>query len=636
MDKAAPERECDIVMKGGITSGLVYPLAVVELSGRFRFRNVGGTSAGAIAAAATAAAELGRGQPGAGFELLAKLPEWLSEDAKGGGSRLLSLFQPQPGMRGLFGLLRAGLGPGHKLLNLGWAALWEYWPYAAVGLLPGLVLLGLAQPGNLLLNLLGGLAGLVVLALGALAGVGLGLLRGVGRLPDNGYGLCNGYLPDPQSSGPNPPLTAWLHSYLNRLAARPPDGPPLTFGDLQKGGVSLQMMTSNLTHGLPYRLPFETKIFYFDPEEFGRLFPPAVVAQMLEASGRSGRPKAKDADGRELYPLPNPADFPVVVAVRLSLSFPGLISALPLYAMDDAKRTAEQRFPPLERCWFSDGGITSNFPVHFFDTPLPLRPTFAINLIPLEGKKADSSNAEKVEVAEDNNAGRKVLWSRFDQSERTQPWQSWLGLPKLGQLGRFAMAVFTTAQNWVDNIQLPMPGYRDRIAHIGLTSDEGGLNLTMPQPVITELTERGQIAGQKLAQRFTAEPEQETLSWLNHRWVRYRATMASLEGYLFDLHDQYRAPSATGQPSFEELIRQERQSPANSYALKVFAPKGIDQRGFMLETMADLMDTVERWKARAAQKRSSFGTGAPNPRAALRAQPGPKAQDNSSSAESEA
>ena len=49
--------ECDIVMTGGITSGVVCPLAVVELSKTYRSRNIGGTSAGAIA---TAAAELGR------------------------------------------------------------------------------------------------------------------------------------------------------------------------------------------------------------------------------------------------------------------------------------------------------------------------------------------------------------------------------------------------------------------------------------------------------------------------------------------------------------------------------------------------------------------------------------------------
>ncbi len=56
-----PEKLCDLVMKGGITSGVVYPLAAYELSKAFRFKNIDGTSAGAIAAVATAAAELGGG-----------------------------------------------------------------------------------------------------------------------------------------------------------------------------------------------------------------------------------------------------------------------------------------------------------------------------------------------------------------------------------------------------------------------------------------------------------------------------------------------------------------------------------------------------------------------------------------------
>lgn len=44
--------ECDLVLKGGITSGIVYPSAIAEISTDHRFRSVGGSSAGAIAAVA--------------------------------------------------------------------------------------------------------------------------------------------------------------------------------------------------------------------------------------------------------------------------------------------------------------------------------------------------------------------------------------------------------------------------------------------------------------------------------------------------------------------------------------------------------------------------------------------------------
>ena len=89
------------MLKGGITSGVVYPHALCELARTYRFANVGGTSAGAIAAAGAAAAEHGREH--GGFEKLAELPAWI-----GGGDNLFRLFQPQPGTRPYFRLFAAG------------------------------------------------------------------------------------------------------------------------------------------------------------------------------------------------------------------------------------------------------------------------------------------------------------------------------------------------------------------------------------------------------------------------------------------------------------------------------------------------------------------------------------------------
>src|SRR6516162_215087 len=105
-----PDRVCDMVMKGGITSGIVYPLVVTTLAEKFLFKNIGGTSAGAIAAAATAAAELARDS--GGFERLARLPDFLGADAPGrsGESNLLAFFQPQPRTAQLFRVCVAGLG----------------------------------------------------------------------------------------------------------------------------------------------------------------------------------------------------------------------------------------------------------------------------------------------------------------------------------------------------------------------------------------------------------------------------------------------------------------------------------------------------------------------------------------------
>lgn len=66
-------------MKEAITSGIVYPALVLTLSRDDRFRCIGGTSAGAIAAAVTAAAECGR--EAKGFEKLDQVREQLGRAA---------------------------------------------------------------------------------------------------------------------------------------------------------------------------------------------------------------------------------------------------------------------------------------------------------------------------------------------------------------------------------------------------------------------------------------------------------------------------------------------------------------------------------------------------------------------------
>ena len=69
--------KCDIVMKGGIVSGVVYPGAIRKLSEKYQFKSVGGASAGAIAACLTAAAEYRRQQGKNVFDEIGKVPFWL-------------------------------------------------------------------------------------------------------------------------------------------------------------------------------------------------------------------------------------------------------------------------------------------------------------------------------------------------------------------------------------------------------------------------------------------------------------------------------------------------------------------------------------------------------------------------------
>ncbi|WP_312647363.1 patatin-like phospholipase family protein, partial [Stenotrophomonas sp.] len=118
------DKYCDLVMKGGITSGIVYPNAVLALARDYRFKSIGGTSAGAIAAAVAAAAACGDRRQQAG--------EHLPGDAGYGGlsavsaqlSRrgfIYSLFQPARGARAAYRLLvvlTGNAGLPRKLLCL--------------------------------------------------------------------------------------------------------------------------------------------------------------------------------------------------------------------------------------------------------------------------------------------------------------------------------------------------------------------------------------------------------------------------------------------------------------------------------------------------------------------------------------
>ena len=104
-------------MKGGITSGIVYPLAACELARQYRFRSIGGSSAGAIGAVLVAAAEHGRDT--GGFRRLAEIPIKL-------GPHLGDLFTAGPSTATALAVLKGWLQPeqpkrqriGHVLRTL--------------------------------------------------------------------------------------------------------------------------------------------------------------------------------------------------------------------------------------------------------------------------------------------------------------------------------------------------------------------------------------------------------------------------------------------------------------------------------------------------------------------------------------
>lgn len=573
---AAP-RFLDIVMKGGITSGVVYPLAAAELAEVFRFRSIGGTSAGAIAAAATAAAEHGRlTGKGTGFPGLADLPKRLTKILPDGRSRLLSLFQPAPEAAAPFAVLLAALrakglwGRIAAILDaLREAAPEGFWLGALPGLLPAVALaITLAGPHGALARL-GLVLALLSSALLALAGSLLGSVallagRAVAALAGNGFGLCRGLAEPGEEHPETPPLTPWLSDLLNELAGKDPAAGPLTFGDLWRAGrpadatpdersIDLQVMTTCLTLSRPFRIPFE-QAFHFKESEMRRYFPPRVAEWMVKNAGEDEKLDHPVHDGEPLLRLPEAKDLPVVFAARLSLSFPILLSAVPLYAVDPVPRPAgapapaKRENPPMARCWFSDGGLSSNLPIHFFDAPLPAWPTVAIDLLPEDPRNPLTGNpADDVFLPKDNLGGILEGRNRFDESGST-----------LNRLGGFVSSLLSVMQNWRDQALSRLPGQRDRIAHVILGDGEGGLNLEMEPEVIARLSERGRWAGIKLRRRFAgpaaAPPEVvDKLSWDNHRWVRYLEAMPALQDLLTAFAQVHDHPNP-GEPTYEELL----------------------------------------------------------------------------------
>lgn len=525
-----PTRACDLVMKGGITSGVVYPPLVLELARDHRFVNIGGTSAGAIAAGLTAAAEYGR--QGGGFELLAEVPDMLQE-------HLLDLFQPHPKHARTF----------RKLLKV-----------IRSGKRPGVIRTArLVRP----------------------------VYRSFRRLRKTEYGLCPGTT---QKGASHPGLTDWLNVRIERLAGRlaEDDGPlpdePLTFGHLAARGITLRTVTTDLSSKNPVLLPFRQRTWMFKDGELTRLLPENVAEWLRRVS----TPMEKNPG---FFQLPEANDLPVLLAVRASLSFPILFSALPLYRFDYSLRLDPKAQETPQLCWLSDGGITSNFPIHLFDDPFPSRPTFGISLDGFDERRHHKSS----KVPE----GRVYLPKKAGQGMQRP-------VDAIGGPFAFFAAILNAARNWQDELQSVLPGYRERIAHIALTSDEGGLNLEMKQGVVARLSKYGELAGKELA-GFDLE---------EHRWRRFLTAYAAFE-------ESFEAMADSWNDGFRDAVETPRDG---SY------PPGPGDREEIVARVDELMKVASAWRSDPLRERWGGKKGMPRPRTHLKQVPLVQAAGDSTSA----
>jgi Patatin-like phospholipase len=506
-----PTEECDLVMRGGVTSGAVYPSALMEIARRYQLRNLGGASAGAIAAVGAAACEYGRqvGKDKAAFSRLGQV----IDDIKSEGV-VRDLFQPNEATRLAFEIglqlvdrsesysrrirralkvmgrrRRRDLAKGGAV-----AVVWAAAVAAAAVSLAG------HAPAAL------GIASLVALAFGALctivlltAGfvfvrVALDLNRAL--VSTRRFGLCSGMTEGGHK--PGSAVTDWLHRTIQTSAGLD-DAEPLTFRMLEEAGddkdLKLRLVTTDLSSSRPVTLPLpeptergkDEPPYLFEEEEFGRLFPESVLVHLRKKA--RGPLTFAAAPGKTFYELPG-LDLPIVVAARLSLSFPVLMETVPLWRKDGWNRE-------LVRHAMSDGGISSNFPIHFFDSLLPRRPTFGLDLQP---KRAPS-----LKLVEMSNRLRPALFT------------------DVADLPTFSTQILNAARNWRDNMQSELPGYRDRVCLIRLSAEEGGLNLEMDTEVVDRLVERGARAGRRIVHTSSSE------WWDAHRTTRYRVLMQMLQ-----------------------------------------------------------------------------------------------------------
>ena len=586
-DHAPPDRFCDLVLTGGVTSAVAYPPVIFGLAQAYRLCAIGGSSSGAGSAALAAAAEYRRRLGSAeGYRLLLSRTAKIA-DTFDGRCGLEWLFQPEPRNRRLFGVMRrAFAGPDGRMRRFRWDLLKGYFGHIGVaGVGVGLVMLtpfyfldgvcreacrnGYTLIWAMVLFALGFLVGGLLLAV-------LRVVWDIRRVMDNDYGLCTGLFRDPEA--PHAPLTEWLHELIQDIAGLPKDR-PLTFADLHRapGGpdqllglpsseerrsIDLRMFGANISVGRPIMLPQsdDEPALYFRPVELRRLFPSAVVDHMKRAGGRAapaararhpGRLR-KDAgaqgDEADFFVLPR-RDLPVLVASRMSVSFPILFSAVPLWELEPDGLADGARF---RRLLFADGGLCSNFPIHLFDRAIPSRPTFGVTLHEVdEEAQADIEQTRRlVRVSERHTERPPDRWSKFDEHRGY-----------LDRLLGFISANVSTLKDWNDAVQADLPGVRERVAYVGLPRNIGGLNILMDTHQIVWLGRAGEEVARKLLRRYsTPEPgAPESVGWREHRWVRLNVFAGAMKETITGLTRAAHASTLT--PSLEQQIQDAVQQP---------------------------------------------------------------------------
>jgi hypothetical protein len=162
--------------------------------------------------------------------------------------------------------------------------------------------------------------------------------------------------------------------------------------------------------------------------------------------------------------------------------------------------------------------------------------------------------------------------------------EHWLPFGKTGRsIGGYVGAILDCIRNWHDNLQMAVPGYRDRIAHVKLRKDEGGLNLSMTDDQVTQLSDRGRQAGVMLCQRFGNAGPAQAMNWNNHRWTRFKTSVPLFRNALVRMQTAHASPEPNATyPDYPVLLRRADNDPPTGYWWKLAGNKttflnGLDE-----------------------------------------------------------
>lgn len=598
-----PEKNCDIIMNGGLAGAFVYPAASVELAKTYRFKRIGGSSLGSVSAALTAAAEIGRGRENAGFEELSKILEWMKEGSQA-NLNLYDLLVPEKGTSKYFNALKKLKGKSKltDLIAAGRASMGHFPLVSLLALIPALAAgAGAFFSSNMIvMGVMIALALALALTLPPFAAVIKLVSSARKALFRNGFGLCTGKT----AKGKGKSLISWLSDSLNKLAAKEGDK-PLLFKDLwvcpegEDGrNVELQFMAADISLGQPLRLPEEVAkveepedIYYFREEDMQRCFPAEVVASLMEDSRKSKYfNKVKG-----FMPLPEPGDLPVVFALRLSMSIPFIMSSIPLYRVNRIRQKGRVRWQ-MSKSWISGAGLAGNFHVHSFDRPLPVWPTFGIHVAPVGGESEGYGDKKKgIWVQNLINQQGPSLWLGFNHFQS------------------FLKAAFNVTGIYEDRLLLQTPGFKERMAVVKIAQSQSGLFAELDKETCDHLVNLGENAARQLAERYTKERStSNSTSWDAHRWIRYRNAMAMFEKKLIEFKATYNDVHED-EDTYDHLIMRSAEVPPDAYRWS-----DTGQRNHALRVTNQLLDFISRWQ----QDQRTFSSGdMPSPEPEMRIEP---------------